>query len=718
MAVQKNIVFKVDIEGTGKAENSIGGLEDRIEKLKQLIESEPIGSKRFNELNRDLQKAQSAVKDVELQFEALDFEQKLTAGSDAIVGIAGGFAVAEGAAALFGAESEQLEKTLAKVAGALALTTGLRDLANGVIAMRKFAVAQKVAAVATWIFNTALYANPIGLIIAAIAALIAGIMALIGWFSKSASASEIAYKKEQEATENLIKEKEKEIKLINKKIERAKLASKIAQAALSDELKLAKANNASKEDLLRIENKLRKEKADALLEEMRGNKAIIEGNKELTEQIHRQLFTANVLKKQNNLTDEQAEDALEKGELSIQKSIESQKLQIRQKEILIEVNKIKTEQEIALIEFIQDKEDDADKKNKDRNSKKAKRGDEALKLARQQKQAEEADLNAFYAAIEEAETEHFDSFKTTQELEKQKVKDKFFNLIELAKKYGQDTSLLEKARTKAIADIDKAAADEAKVIADEAIAQAELDFAEFLMAKEELENEFLDSQLSIKDQEINAVRDKYNEMILLAEEYGEDTKTLEEARASEIAEIEKRIRTEKLQQGLTAASGFATSLTSLNDAVLANQVKGLEEGDARRTELERKAFERSKKLQIAQALISAAQGVVSILSTPSLLPVPIAGVFKAIQIGILAATTAAQISKIKSAQFGGGASGSIGSAGGGASAGAGGVPINNISNTASLIDQNQQNVTQVVVVETDITNTQNTVAAVTESATF
>ena len=106
MAVQKNIVFKVDIEGTGKAENSIGGLEERVEKLKQLIESEPIGSKRFNELNRDLQKAQSSIKDVELQFEALDFEQKLTAGSDAIVGIAGGFAVAEGAAALFGESSE------------------------------------------------------------------------------------------------------------------------------------------------------------------------------------------------------------------------------------------------------------------------------------------------------------------------------------------------------------------------------------------------------------------------------------------------------------------------------------------------------------------------------------------------------------------------------------------------------------------------------------
>ena len=198
---------------------------------------------------------------------------------------------------------------------------------------------------------------------------------------------------------------------------------------------------------------------------------------------------------------------------------------------------------------------------------------------------------------------------------------------------------------------------------------------------------------------------------------------------AEIAEMdaesaEKRAKAEQeridnINKGLDTATTAADGLMALNDVVLANQIKGLEEGDSRRVELERKAFERSKKIQIAQALISAAQGVVSILSTKSTIPDPFGTVYKVVQIASLAATTAAQISKIKSAQFGGGASGSIGSVGGGgASAGASGVPINNISNTASLIDQEQQNVTQVVVVETDITNTQNTVAAVTESATF
>jgi hypothetical protein len=322
-------------------------------------------------------------------------------------------------------------------------------------------------------------------------------------------------------------------------------------------------------------------------------------------------------------------------------------------------------------------------------------------------QSEEAELNEFLTAQEQVQTEYQDSFKTAQDIEVQLIKDKFFNLIELAKKYGEDVAALEKARDKAIADATKKAEDESM---DDQVSA----FNDFLLSKEQLENEYLDSKLSLQDQEINAARDKYNELIELAKKYGDDTTVLEEARSKAIADIELKYKIDNINKGLDAATTAADGLSSLNDLVLANQIKGLKEGDARRAEFERKAFERQKKLQIAQALISAAQGVVSIFSQP-LKPLPL----KIIEVVALASTTAAQISKIKATQFNGGGSGSIGSVGvGGASDGANGVPINNISNTASLIDQNQQNVTQVVVVETDITNTQNTVAAVTESATF
>jgi hypothetical protein len=82
---------------------------------------------------------------------------------------------------------------------------------------------------------------------------------------------------------------------------------------------------------------------------------------------------------------------------------------------------------------------------------------------------------------------------------------------------------------------------------------------------------------------------------------------------------------------------------------------------------QKKAFERRKKLEIAGALISSAQGVVNILANKSAVPTPFDVPFKAAQIGILLATTVAQISKIKQQQFSGGGSVATPNIGGGQS---------------------------------------------------
>ena len=57
---------------------------------------------------------------------------------------------------------------------------------------------------------------------------------------------------------------------------------------------------------------------------------------------------------------------------------------------------------------------------------------------------------------------------------------------------------------------------------------------------------------------------------------------------------------------------------------------------------------------MAQALISASQGVVNILSNASTLPDPFGTIYKVGQLGVLAATTIAQVAKIKQQQFKGG----------------------------------------------------------------
>jgi len=125
---------------------------------------------------------------------------------------------------------------------------------------------------------------------------------------------------------------------------------------------------------------------------------------------------------------------------------------------------------------------------------------------------------------------------------------------------------------------------------------------------------------------------------------------------------------------------------------------------------QKKAFERRKKLEIAGALISSAQGVVNILANKSAVPSPFDVPFKAAQIGILLATTVAQISKIKQQQFSGGGSVATPNIGGGS------IPtIDPVTNTSTVVGQQPQ---QVYVTETDITNTQNQVSVIENQATI
>jgi hypothetical protein len=66
------------------------------------------------------------------------------------------------------------------------------------------------------------------------------------------------------------------------------------------------------------------------------------------------------------------------------------------------------------------------------------------------------------------------------------------------------------------------------------------------------------------------------------------------------------------------------------------------------------AFEKRKKLQVATALMSAASGVIQILTQPSTLPSPFDWIVKGINAAALAVTTGVQISNIKKTKFDGG----------------------------------------------------------------
>lgn len=84
--------------------------------------------------------------------------------------------------------------------------------------------------------------------------------------------------------------------------------------------------------------------------------------------------------------------------------------------------------------------------------------------------------------------------------------------------------------------------------------------------------------------------------------------------------------------------------------------KKVEELDAdaakKKDELAKKQFERDKKNQIAQAIASGAQGIVSTLAAkPGAADIIGLGLFRAIQIGLVVATTAAQVAAISKTQY-------------------------------------------------------------------
>lgn len=123
--------------------------------------------------------------------------------------VAGGFAVAQGATALFGAENEELQKTMLKVNAAIAITQGLQSISaalekEGALTLLatniqlKVKNAQKVietglesqsiivrgaATVAQKALNAAMAANPIGILVVAVA----GLITILATYGRSAA---------------------------------------------------------------------------------------------------------------------------------------------------------------------------------------------------------------------------------------------------------------------------------------------------------------------------------------------------------------------------------------------------------------------------------------------------------------------------------------------------------------------------------------------------
>jgi len=151
----EEIVFKIDVD-SGASLGEIKDLKKQFaeaeDALFQLAGAGKQGTEEFKKAQLEAAKLKERVDDINESLDDLKPEARLGAFTRVASGVASGFTAATGAAALFGAESADLEKQLLKVQAALAFSEGLRglgDLTDGFKVLKTVILANPLLTIAT-----------------------------------------------------------------------------------------------------------------------------------------------------------------------------------------------------------------------------------------------------------------------------------------------------------------------------------------------------------------------------------------------------------------------------------------------------------------------------------------------------------------------------------------------------------------------------------------
>ncbi len=282
-----------------------------------------------------------------------------------------------------------------------------------------------------------------------------------------------------------------------------------------------------------------------------------------------------------------------------------------------------------------------------------------------------------------------------------------------------------------------------KYVDAEAKKQAELNKvikdAQLLRAQEEEDFFALYDQNTTSAQQLeeNAVREKYFNLIEQAKQYGLDTQELEKRQQEEIAKIQDEARAKKeaeekaeFDRRVKIAEDYAGSLNNLAETVFTVSNRFGKQDEESKEKRAKRQFQVAKALQLSMAIMD---GFKAVTTSLSMSPVAIGPVPNPVGIASLAfavTTSLANIAKIASTQYGsksagGGAGGSSAPMGGGATPSTGGTPSfslfgqgNDMNTTSAPKDQETSLTVKAVVVESDVTSTQNKVKKMQENATL
>jgi len=278
----------------------------------------------------------------------------------------------------------------------------------------------------------------------------------------------------------------------------------------------------------------------------------------------------------------------------------------------------------------------------------------------------------------------------------------------------------------------KKQADLAKVIKDAQLlrAQEEEDFFE-------LYDQNTRSQAQLEE---DTVRAKYFNLIEQAKQYGLDTQELEKRQQEEIAKIQDDARAKEaekrkaeLDAKIAIAEQYTQSVNNLAETAFTLSNRFGKQDEESKEKRAKRQFQVAKALQLSMAIMDGFKAVTTFFSTNSL---TVAGIPNPGAIASLALTLTSvvgNIAKIASTQYGSKSSGGAGGgmtapSGGGTANAGGGTPSfslfgqgNNMNTTSGPkdVENNSNQLTvKAVVVESDVTSTQNKVKKMQENATL
>lgn len=367
----KNVQLTVDIKGgdsVGKAAEKTKSLKQELRELKQELASGNLTGKAFDEAAKKAGQLQDAIGDVNQRVKNLASDSgKLDGFVSLAEGIVGGFAAAQGAMALFGSENEDLQKSLVKVQGAVALLNGVQAIAKTLnkdsaastnLEIKQFNILTFVktryaAAVGTTtgalkLMRIAGATLGIGLIVTAIGLLIANFdkikKAVLNFIPALANIGDLFTKVKNAVMDFIGISSEAE-----RQEEKAAKQRDVRSQQMKDEIELMEANGASARDLYLAKRKLLFNdletlkiaafKKDATQEEIKAYNAMVQAIR---------VLDAEETKRIKDGADKENEEAAKKRKEAHDKRVEQEKKNAEElKKILDDATKVKQQKDFT-----------------------------------------------------------------------------------------------------------------------------------------------------------------------------------------------------------------------------------------------------------------------------------------------------------------------------------------------------------------------------------